>query len=117
MEKWTDEQGTIHYYKNRSKSDFSFKDDNYNTSFEELNNKISNIISKKDNSFKFFNYLNPLHTGMTMDEVLKVWPKDTKAGGYEKNGQTLEAHNYLYYNIGVTLYFKNGKLRSWKLKE
>ncbi len=118
INRWIDEQGNIHYetIKDNTKN-FMINDETYNTSFEELNKKVTEIIANKKDSNELKKFLTPLYKGMTTKEVFNAWGKQTKLVYYEKDSTTLQTVRQYTFIMGITLYFKNDKLTSWKTTE
>lgn len=102
-----------------SKSNYSsleplLKSSDFNPSFDELHKYIEDKLTQvKIPEYKI--YLNPLFPGMTQDEVKQRWGVRIKGGFHEENDKKTWFVDTLNYEIGVSLYFNNNKLRGWKI--
>jgi hypothetical protein len=97
------------------------KSSEFNWSFDELHRYIERrlaVIQIPQDKV----YLRPLTPGMTTDQVKHVWSGATIVGGYGEDGRDWRDISRmrfyhvatLNYQIGVSLYFDNNKLKGWR---
>jgi hypothetical protein len=86
----------------------------FDLSFDELHGYIKHKL-KDIGVREYQRYLRPLRRGMTREQVDQLWGTKTLGGMHEGNDSKTWAIDVMNYEIGVSLYFENSRLRGWKI--
>lgn len=90
------------------------KSSDFNPSFDELHRYIEGKLTQvRIPEYKI--YLTPLSPGMTTEEVKQRWGIRIRGGFHEEDDKKTWRVDTLNYEIGVSLYFNNNRLRGWKV--
>ncbi len=90
----------------------------FNWSFDDLHKYIERKLAEVRIP-EYEIYLRPLAPGMSQEEVKQRWAGGRITGGYGEHGQSfVKPETYdvqtINYEIGVSLYFENNRLKGWK---
>ncbi|MBI5675279.1 MAG: hypothetical protein HZC48_05545 [Nitrospirae bacterium] len=85
----------------------------FNPSFDELHKYIEEKLNRINIS-EYKIYLNRLSSGMTKENVKRVWGTKINSRLHEQNDINTWTIDAVDYEIGVSLFFENNKLKGWK---
>jgi len=91
----------------------TIRSSDFNPSFDALQKYIEQKL--KDTRFPEYQiYLRPLASGMTQEQVKQMWGTKILGARHEESDDKAWTVDSKDYEIGISLYFQNDKLKGWK---